>query len=428
MLTAGPKRDDAVGAVHPLNKIAAAGYYDLTSIAAIDSGESMMERAPNAVTDHLAKVMFLYWGRRGGMIQFTSQLMKSALADPSIKPILSISRQNEAFESFQSFAPSLYPVDTFTHSIGAITASWRLPGLISSLIETLRKQEVQAVVNLMPHVWSPFIANSIRAKGILFATIIHDVMPHPGDPTAIVNRHLLSEATRADRVITLSSSVYKQLMASKYIQKKDVITLYHPDLLYGVQAGAQQRDARAPLRLLFLGRILPYKGLGLFTEALEILRDRGVDVRIGVFGEGSIELYRERLRALGAEIVNHWLSTDEIACALSRYDAIALSHTESSQSAVAAAAFGAGLPVIATPVGGLVEQVETGRTGVLAKAATPAAFADAIAMMAENNKLYEQCRNYLQQAADTRSMDRFVSDLVSFVVGGRPASSDAPNM
>ncbi len=51
---------------------------------------------------------------------------------------------------------------------------------------------------------------------------------------------------------------------------------------------------------------------------------------------------------------------------------------------VVAAAYGAGLPVVATPVGGLAEQVVDGTTGVLARGSTSAAdFADAIRRLIE---------------------------------------------
>ena len=43
-----------------------------------------------------------------------------------------------------------------------------------------------------------------------------------------------------------------------------------------------------PLRVLFLGRIMAYKGLPLLIEAVEKLRTEGMPVSLGVAGEGDI--------------------------------------------------------------------------------------------------------------------------------------------
>jgi glycosyltransferase involved in cell wall biosynthesis len=66
---------------------------------------------------------------------------------------------------------------------------------------------------------------------------------------------------------------------------------------------------------------------------------------------------------------------------------MALPYVEASQSGVALTAFGGGMPVVATPVGGLGEQVRDGVDGLLAAAATPAAFADALARVATDPAL-----------------------------------------
>jgi glycosyltransferase involved in cell wall biosynthesis len=115
---------------------------------------------------------------------------------------------------------------------------------------------------------------------------------------------------------------------------------------------------------------------------------------------------------LGAEVINRWLSDAETDELLARYDAMACSHVEASQSGVAALAFGNCMPVIATPVGGLSEQVIFGRTGVLAAAATPQAFADAVHQLVTIPNLYDQISAQLMQTREQRSMHKFLTELV----------------
>ena len=154
---------------------------------------------------------------------------------------------------------------------------------------------------------------------------------------------------------------------------------------------AHPRGAR-PLRLLFFGRIVKYKGLGHLLQAQRMLRERGVAVEIIVAGSGSLEPVAELLEGLqGVEVHNRWLSNQEVASFMAGTDAVVLPYVEASQSGVAATAFAAGRPVIATPIGGLTEQVVHRTTGLLAKDMSVEALADAIATFSGNADLFDHC-------------------------------------
>ena len=121
-----------------------------------------------------------------------------------------------------------------------------------------------------------------------------------------------------------------------------------------------------------------------------------------------------------AEVVNRWLSNAEIAAVLPRYHAMVLAHTEASQSGIAATALGAGLPVIATPVGGLIEQIQDGQTGCLATRATAPALAEAAKRLLLDPVLYRAICNNIVQTRGERSMARFVEDCVSHCLYAGP--------
>lgn len=364
-----------------------------------------------------SRIMFLSWGRRGGATTLARAVGREALSLSGIQPTISVSRQNEEFDSFAPFGDALFPVDTFRSVRGALTGLGRIPGLRRQLSDRIDRDHIEAVVTIMPHVWTPFMIGAIRGAGARYVTIIHDAKAHPGDPTAIVNRLLLSEARNADRVVTLSESVRDGLVRAGVARPERITPLFLPDLAVDASDAPRRRVQGSPFRLLFLGRILRYKGLGLFVEAAELLRRRGIPVEIGIFGEGSLSPFEERLAALGAEVVNRWLSEDEIADALARYDAMALSYIEASQSGVAAAALGSGLPVVATPVGGLKEQVRDGRTGLLARDVTAVAFADAVERLAGDARLYDHIAAALKETAGERSVRRFTEALVAVALG-----------
>ena len=359
------------------------------------------------------RVMFLYWGRRG-LTQFTLEVARAGLSDPSATTTISVSRQNESFGAFSEFGDALFPIDTFSTNMGPVTQAWRLPLLHRRLTARLKQDRTQVVIELMPHVWSSVLAPSIRAAGARYVTIVHDADAHPGDYRTGWVKMLLDRALlKADLVLTLSEVVASRLAATGRIPRSKLFTLFHPDLRYAPNLTPQPPAAGAPLRLLFLGRIMPYKGLPLFLDTVEMLREQNVAVEIGVFGEGALGTSAARLEKLGAEVVNRWLTEAEIAVVLPRFHAVVLSHTEASQSGVAAMALGGGLPIIATPVGGLIEQITNRQTGLLAHRADAPSLAQAITALAEDPQLYRTICLNIAKFKETRSMPRFVAECIS---------------
>lgn len=365
------------------------------------------------MSDHPARVMFTYWGRRGALTQFALEAGRVALADPQIKPTISVSRQNEGFGTFAEFGSALFPVETFATHVGALLCSGRIASLRRRLGDRLSHDRTDLVIELMPHVWSPLIMPKVRLAGARYCTVVHDARAHPGDRTGWVKAVLDRQIRAADIVATLSTSVAEQLQRDLNVPSEKLVTLFHPDLSYGSVRARRPPSPNDALRLLFLGRILPYKGLPLFVDLIERLRREGLNIEAGVYGEGHLGEDAERLRTLGVTVVNRWLAEAEIAEILPQYHAIVLSHTEASQSGVAAAALGAGLPVIATPVGGLVEQIADGVTGVLARRADVSSLAEAAKRLLLDQQLYESvCRN-ITHLSGQRSMSRFVRSIVT---------------
>ena len=359
------------------------------------------------------RVMFVYWGRRG-LTQFALEVARAASQREGLVTTISASRQNESFSSFEAFGSRLFPVDTFSTNTGALTQAWRIPHLRRSLASRLRQDKTQVVIDLLPHVWASFVAPVIHANGARYATVIHDAESHPGDyRTGWVKSVLDRSMYQSDVVLTLSSDVAGRIAATGRISKDKIYPLFHPDLGSSRNSSLLLPGQNSPIRLLFLGRIMAYKGLPVFLDAVDLLRAEGLQVEVGVFGEGKLGPCAERLTGIGAEVVNRWLSQSEIGRVLSRFHAVVLSHQEASQSGVVAAAFGAGLPVVATPVGGIREQIKDGETGVLATDTGAPALAAAIKRLLLNPGLFQAVRNNIAHSKDSRSVTEFVEQCVS---------------
>lgn len=360
-----------------------------------------------------SRVMFVYWGRRG-LTRFTLQLARACLADPAVAATISVSRQSEGFPEFEGLGADLLPVTTYVSNIGAVTEAWRIPEARRLIAQRIRSAKIATVIDLMPHAWAPFVAPAIRAAGARRAVIAHDADVHPGDYRSGFVKSVTDRAVfSADRILTLSRPVTERLV-ERGVAAGRLRTLFHPDLDAGPASPVPPTPRPGePLRLTFLGRIMPYKGLPLFLDTIEALRRDGIAVAPGIFGEGALGTLRPRIEALGIDLENRWLSSEEIAAVLGRSHAVVLSHVEASQSGIAAMALGAGVPVVATPVGGLVEQVQDGLTGVLAHAVEARALADAVKRLLLDARLFDTVAAFIRATAGERSMARFVRECIA---------------
>lgn len=128
--------------------------------------------------------------------------------------------------------------------------------------------------------------------------------------------------------------------------------------------------------LLFFGQIAPYKGLEFLVQAVAILARNGEHVRLIIAGKvkrGSEDYWRNVQRSIAqlgiSELVNQtvqFIPDDQVEPYLLASDAVVIPYVDIFQSGVPFLAFSFGLPVIATDVGSLREDV-TSETGMLCK-------------------------------------------------------------
>jgi len=361
------------------------------------------------------RIAFLYLGRRGGIARLAYELGAAALHHPQIDPLLVLSDSNELLGLAQTLPDIVRTVKIFTSGIGALTQAYRIPSLVQSLNDAFNSHRTETVVVLASHVWSPFIAPFLKHSGRRYVVIVHDAAPHPGDVTGLAYHWLLRDAAQADRLITLSSSVTTGLLAKRHIPSEKIVTLFHPVMTYAEMGAHTAWHGERPLRLLFFGRMMGYKGLPLLVAALEELRAKGLTVDVTVAGEGDLKEQKKRLKSLGVTVINRWLRDQELSELLATHDAVVLTHTEASQSGCAAAALGAGLPVITTPVGGLVEQVAHNVNGLVADRVDAAAIAREIVRIASDPTLYQRLVRGVASQRYGQTMPDFLDNMLDAI-------------
>jgi len=363
----------------------------------------MADTPPNNSKTPIALV---YWGRLGAGAALMSQIAEAMAQDSRFDLYLSPSLNSELPP--ESPPARTLPIRTFAGPVGLVARTLILPLTVRRLVRDLKARGVRAIVTIMPHVWGLALERAASGAGIRTLLIVHDADPHPGERRPVLDRLVRREIHGSDRIVTFSDHVADRLAERGDAPEDRIARLYHPIFRFGARPAVERHK---PFRLLFFGRILPYKGVGMLLEAFAKLRAERADIALTVVGRGAIDAPAALLSQPGLTVRTGWVAPDAIGGILAEADAIALPYLEASQSGVVAAAFGAGLPVVATPIGGLREQVMDGANGVVSRSTKPEDFAQAIRRLVETPGLYETCRIGAVGQAEDHAPERFAAAL-----------------
>lgn len=374
------------------------------------------------------RILLWHWGRRGGGPRYTLEVARAMAARGDVAVYLSTSRQAEVAGEFAALGLPGLPVDTYTGALEAALAMLRLPALRRRFARFLQEERIDTVICTMGHLWNVAVAPVVRAAGARYVLTVHDAVLHPGEENALRSWCLTRELTATDGLVMLTNHVRDRFLAQHAYPRERTWVLPHGVFAFG-PAQARPAPAGRSFRLLYFGRILPYKGFDLLLDAYALLRQRlGDGVTLTIAGSGDVRPHAALLAGLGGiELHNRWIAEDEIPSFLARADAVVLPYREASQSGVIPAAYGAGLPAVATPVGGLTEQLIDGQTGRLAAALTAEAVAEAVADLAGDPVLYERASaGALRYAHEMLSWDAVAAGLVDIAARLGPRRTAGP--
>lgn len=327
------------------------------------------------------RLLLWYWGRRGGGGQQTLALARALARRHDVAVALSLSAQSDLLGEIRATGLPVDAVPTYRSAAGFAAGFLRVPALARRLRRQAQEFGADAVVSVMTHLWTPLIAPGLKRAGLRYVPMVHDAEPHPGDPGLLWEWRLTRELDAAESAIAFSDSV-----AAGIHRRRPGLPVHRLTLGALLSAGAPTVPRAPGDGPLFVnpGRLRAYKGIDLLRDAWRLFQPRHPTARLLVAGEGDAEGLAPGLAALpGVELRTGWLAEEEMARLVAGADAVVLPYREASQSGVAPLAHGLGVPVVATPVGGLSEQLRDGVDGALARAVTPEALAEAMAVLCD---------------------------------------------
>jgi len=346
-----------------------------------------------------ARLLIFSLGRRGAAPNQTFELARALVKRREVELSLCISRQSDLRGEIVALGLPTLVVSTYADLRGwdLLATLWRLPRAMLSFVFFVLRRKPDMVLCPMGHIWNPVFLPVMRLLRIRYALMVHDGVVKAGDHMSAPQRWNEIELRGADTLIAMTEFVRSQLVEGRHCKPEDVpvIPLGPFEAAAGHQISVAERAAnirKAGVReLLFFGRILDYKGLDLLLEAFAQIEPLYPAARLKIAGSGDIEPYRALLSGLrNVELDLRYIPEEEVPSIFSGSDAVILPYREATQSGVIAVAQTAGVPVIATPIGGLKEQIEDGVTGLLSQSVTAESLAQAIIRLLDDPVLYEK--------------------------------------
>jgi sugar transferase (PEP-CTERM/EpsH1 system associated) len=305
-----------------------------------------------------------------------------------------------ALDAPGALAAELVPLDTPLHVMG------RAPGLDAELVvrlSTLLRREGAALLhthNAAAHLYGTLAARLAGLTGRVGLAggrgrprVVHT--KHGRNEPDVPRQVLLNRLASAlcDRVVAVSDDAAAVALGVERVRADKVITIGN-----GVPTDEfrPRGDGAAARRLLgvppggfhvgCVARLAAVKDHGTLLEAFARLRVALPDAHLTLVGDGPERASLEARRALlGLDhAVTFAGARADVAPLLAAFDVFALASRSEGMSLTLLEAAAAGLPVVATRVGGNAEVVVAGETGLLVPPGEPGALASALAAVAAN--------------------------------------------
>ena len=223
-------------------------------------------------------------------------------------------------------------------------------------------------------------------------------------------------ASRAERVI-VPSEYLKSVVAQWGIQAEKIVVI--PNAVSAPRITISKEEARKQLGLkqediilISVGRLVPWKGIGMLVELMPSLREKIPTVQLVIIGDGP-----ER-KNLESKIMNYELKNvvvlagslpkEKLAIYLSASDIFLLNSAYEGFSHQLIEAMAAGVPIIATEAGGNKEVLKDGENAFVARYNNIADWKEKILRLYSDAELYARLKSGNKDTVSRFSIEAMV--------------------
>jgi len=369
------------------------------------------------------RIAFLsvFYPYRGGIAQFNAHLLE-ALGEGNDVRAFNFTRQYPGFlfpgqTQYVTEQDKATPVESTRILDTANPLTWRCAGRT-----ILRWKPDLAVFGYWNSYFAPShapVARMLRRHSIKIVTVVHNAIPH--EPK-FFDKPLARRFFRLSDVLVsmcdaVSSDIRSLCPNARIVQQPHPVYDHFGQKMDKALARKQLGLDPDRRTLLFFGLIRDYKGLDLLIDAMPLL---GPEYQLVIAGEsyGSFEKYEAQIAASGCtdriKVFNRYIDDEEVPAFFSAADLCVLPYKSATQSGITAIALHFGLPLVATPVGGLAESIERPGIGVMTDGISAEAVSEAI------RKFFEAGPDrFIERIAEVKkamTWDAFAEKILRFVL------------
>ncbi len=193
----------------------------------------------------------------------------------------------------------------------------------------------------------------------------------------------------ADKFLALSKPVENDLQS--LAGGRPIFRSELPMFDYSMNAQFDTNNERAALGytpddkvLMFFGYVRKYKGLDILLRAFPLILKQIPNAKLLVVGEfyDKPEIYTDIVRENGTlenvKFVNQYVPNEEVGKYFAAADVMVQPYRSATNSGILNVAYSFGIPAVVTRVGGLVELVTDGMTGILVEPESPEQIAEGV--------------------------------------------------
>ena len=295
---------------------------------------------------------------------------------------------------------------------GITRGTFRMDRIVA-LARRINRENFDAVYFESLHVWNLALMQLCRknraGRRVVMIQCIHEVIPHTGDKE-VKGVELMNKAVcqMADHIV-LRSRIHVPIFCSRYPKE--------PARVHALELWRRYPAFTPPAhsgKLLFFGRLNPYKGIENLLEVVRMCPELNFEV-MGRADPQTEDIIEELQRQKNVTMTLGYVSDEEMKDAFSDADYLILPYSSASQSGVIIDAYKYSRPVVAYDVGAIHEQVENGVSGWLVPAGENERFADALKnAMALDQRSYDNlcagayhfgCEKYAVDGGAARFLD-----------------------
>ena len=253
--------------------------------------------------------------------------------------------------SFSSKVLGTLPIKTYASKLSFLGNMYKVPFIGFKLRRFIKQNRIDVVVTSMLNFYQDLSIPIWKTSTVAYWPIIHDAKIHLGDESIIQTFTTKLEIRHASKIVTLSEKVREELEKGN---KKPIQVLWHPPLFRLKQDGISVEGIQ---KLVFFGRLQPYKGINMLLEAAAKCREEGLIFDLHIYGSGPEAHLADT--QVGSQATWHvgYLSNDEVENCIANSHWVLLPYQEASQSGVVSLCVSARVPMISTNVDGLVQQL-----------------------------------------------------------------------